>query len=117
MTGPTNNPQPAPAWLLAVMRCDKAGSAWYVGAGFFFAPALVFLDPWPLLRTVALVVIALIGLWLGLLGIAMATGLAIVLRRGDELPNSFWRLIINDPELRDQSVRRQPPGPTHSARE
>ncbi|MFW0794979.1 hypothetical protein AAFP30_14305 [Gordonia sp. CPCC 205515] len=89
----------APPWLLTVMRCDKAGSAWYIGVGFFFAPAVAILDPWPLARTIAVVLIAMTGLWLGLLGIAMATGLAIVLRRGEELPNSFWRMVVNDPAL------------------
>lgn len=99
MRSPTTTPSPpVPPWLLTVMRCDKAGSAWYIGAGFFFAPALVVLDPWPLARTVAWIVIAVTGLWLGILGIAMAIGLAIVLRRGQQLPNSFWRVIVNDPE-------------------
>ncbi len=41
------------------------------------------------------VVIALAGLWLGLLGIAMATGLAMVLRSGAEIPEDYWRSIID----------------------
>ena len=59
---------------------DRAGSAWYIGAGFFFAPVLAVLSPWPTVTAVLWVVIGLAGLWLGLLGIAMATGLAMVLR-------------------------------------
>ena len=42
-------------------------------------------------------VIAVAGLWLGLLGIAMATGLAIVLRSGQEIPEDYWRSIIDYP--------------------
>ena len=42
-------------------------------------------------------VIAIAGLWLGLLGIAMATGLAIVLRSGEEIPEDYWRSIIDYP--------------------
>ena len=47
-------------------------------------------------------IMALGGLWLGLLGIAMATGLAIVLRRGVELPEQYWKTVfdaypVNDP--------------------
>ena len=40
---------------------------------------------------------ALTGLWLGLLGIAMATGLAVVLRSGEEIPEDYWRSIIDYP--------------------
>ena len=65
---------PIPRWLRFVLRSDRAGSSWYIGAGFFFAPALAVLSPWPALTAVAWVVIALAGLWLGLLGVAMATG-------------------------------------------
>ena len=34
---------------------------------------------------------------IGLLGIAMATGLAIVLRAGIEIPEDYWRSIIDYP--------------------
>ena len=37
------------------------------------------------------------GLWLGLLGIAMATGLAMVLRSNAEIPEDYWRSIIDYP--------------------
>ncbi|MDT5330610.1 MAG: hypothetical protein QOF31_1907, partial [Mycobacterium sp.] len=37
------------------------------------------------------------GLWLGLLGIAIATGLAMVLRTGAEIPEDYWRSIIDYP--------------------
>ncbi|MFA5707710.1 hypothetical protein [Mycolicibacterium sp.] len=86
-----------PAWLTFVLKADRAGSSWYVGTGFFFAPLLVVLSPWPVLTAVAWVLIALVGLWLGLLGIAMATGLALVLRSGGEIPEDYWRSILDYP--------------------
>ena len=86
---------PIPRWLRFVLRSDRAGSSWYIGAGFFFAPALAVLSPWPVLTAVAWVVIALAGLWLGLLGVAMATGLAIVMRTGAEIPEDYWRSILD----------------------
>jgi hypothetical protein len=80
------------------LASDRTGSAWYVGVGFFFAPALAIASPWPALTTAMWLVIGLAGLWLGLLGIAMATGLAIVLRSGTEIPEDYWRSIIDYPE-------------------
>lgn len=88
---------PAPRWLHAVLRCDRAGSSWYVGLGFFFAPALAIVSPWPGLTTVLWVAIALAGLWLGLLGVAMAVGLAMVLRSNREIPEDHWRSILDYP--------------------
>ncbi len=79
------------------MAADRAGSAAYIGAGFFFAPVLAAVSPWPVLTAVLWVVIAVAGLWLGLLGIAMATGLAIVLRSNTEIPEDYWRSIIDYP--------------------
>ncbi len=76
---------------------DRAGSAWYIGVGFFFAPALAVISPWPTLTAIAWALIAFAGLWLGLLGIAMATGLAVVLRSGEEIPEDYWRSIIEYP--------------------
>lgn len=97
MTGPSH-PDPAiPRWLRFVLTADRAGSAWYIGAGFFFAPALLLVSPWPALTTLLWAVIALAGLWLGLLGLAMATGLAIVLRSNTEIPEEYWRSIIDLP--------------------
>ncbi|MBJ7339174.1 hypothetical protein [Mycolicibacterium sp.] len=89
---------PIPRWLRFVLASDRAGSAWYVGLGFFFAPALAIVSPWPTLTTALWVLIALAGLWLGLLGIAMATGLAIVLRSGAEIPEDYWRSIVDYPD-------------------
>src|ERR1700755_220508 len=86
-----------PRWLRFVLKSDRAGSAWYIGTGFFFAPALAVLSPWPTLTTVCWVIIGIAGLWLGLLGIAMATGLAMVLRTGAEIPEDYWRSIIGYP--------------------
>lgn len=84
-----------PRWLRFVMASDRAGSAWYVGAGFFFAPVLAVLSPWPLVTTMLWWVIGLAGLWLGLLGIAMAVGLARVLRSGAEISEDYWRTLVN----------------------
>ncbi|MBO0676074.1 hypothetical protein JRC04_01210 [Mycolicibacterium sp. S2-37] len=101
---------PVPRWLRFVMASDRTGSAWYVGAGFFFAPVLAVASPWPMVTAVLWVVIALAGLWLGLLGIAMATGLAIVLRSGAEIPEDYWRSIIDYPAtpVAPQCVSRRP---------
>ncbi|MGW0163212.1 hypothetical protein ACWDUN_28220 [Mycobacterium sp. NPDC003323] len=84
-----------PRWLRLVLRCDRAGSSWYIGTGFFFAPVLAVVSPWPAVTTVLWVLIALAGLWLGLLGIAMATGLALVLRRNGEIDEDYWRSILD----------------------
>jgi hypothetical protein len=93
-----------PGWLRLVLKSDRAGSSWYIGLGFFFAPALLVVSPWPALTTALWVVIALAGLWLGLLGIAMATGLAIVMRSGAEIPENYWRSILDYP---DSSTNRR----------
>ena len=86
-----------PRWLRFVLKSDRAGSSWYIGTGFFFAPILALLSPWPTVTTIMWAVIAVTGLWLGLLGIAMATGLAMVLRAGAEIPEDYWRSIIDYP--------------------
>ena len=91
----TVTPTPIPRWLRFVMASDRAGSSWYVGLGFFFAPALAVASPWPVLTTVLWIVIAVAGLSLGVLGIAMATGLALVMRAGVEVPEDYWRSIID----------------------
>lgn len=99
-THPASEPsgQAPPRWLRAVMAADRTGSAWYVGTGFFFAPALLAVSPWPALTTALWVVIALVGLWLGLLGVAMATGLALVLRSGQELTDDYWQSLLDYPD-------------------
>ncbi len=86
-----------PRWLHFVLKFDRAGSSWYIGTGFFFAPILALLSPWPTVTTILWAAIAVTGLWLGLLGIAMATGLAVVLRSGEEIPEDYWRSIIDYP--------------------
>ncbi|MEN3318733.1 MAG: hypothetical protein V7643_2134 [Mycobacterium sp.] len=97
-----------PRWLRFVLISDRAGSAAYIGAGFFFAPVLAVLSPWPTLTAVCWVVIGLAGLWLGLLGIAMATGLAMVLRTGAEIPEDYWRSIIDYPTSAQPRVSTRP---------
>lgn len=86
---------PIPRWLRLVLASDRAGSAWYIGTGFFFAPVLAVLSPWPTVTTVLWWLIGLAGLWLGLLGIAMAAGLARVLRSGREIPEEYWRTLVD----------------------
>jgi hypothetical protein len=86
---------PIPRWLRFVLTSDRAGSAWYIGTGFFFAPVLAVLSPWPTVTAVLWGLIGLAGLWLGLLGIAMAVGLARVLRAGAEIPEDYWRTLVN----------------------
>lgn len=89
--------QPIPRWLELVMKADRAGSSWYVGAGFFFAPLLALAAPWRAVTVAIWIAVALAGLWLGLLGIAMATGLALVLRSNTEVPEDYWRTIVDYP--------------------
>ena len=89
--------RPIPRWLHVVLIADRAGSSWYIGTGFFFAPVLVLLSPWPTVTAIAWVVIALAGLWLGLLGIAMAAGLAIAMRSNVEIPEDYWRSLVDYP--------------------
>ena len=89
--------QRIPRWLRLVLVCDRAGSAWYIGTGFFFAPVLAVVSPWPAVTAVLWVAIGLAGLWLGLLGIAMAAGLALVLRSNAEIPEAYWRSVIDYP--------------------
>ncbi|MCG7610551.1 MULTISPECIES: hypothetical protein [Mycobacterium] len=100
MGKPPQSPQSIPRWLHFVMAADRSGSAAYIGTGFFFAPALALASPWPAVTTVLWTLIALAGLWLGVLGIAMATGLAIVLRSNTEIPEDYWRSIIDYPSGR-----------------
>jgi len=95
MDAPVRRDPPVPRWLRLVLVSDRAGSSAYIGAGFFFAPVLAVLSPWPLLTAALWVLIGVAGLWLGLLGLAMATGLAMVLRSGHEIPDEYWRSIIH----------------------
>ena len=89
--------RPIPRWLHFVLISDRAGSSWYIGTGFFFAPVLAVLSPWPAVTAALWVIIGLFGLWLGLLGIAMATGLAIALRSNIEIPEEYWRSLVDYP--------------------
>jgi hypothetical protein len=91
-----------PRWLRFVLKSDRAGSSWFIGTGFFFAPILALLSPWPTVTTILWTGIAVTGLWLGLLGIAMAIGLAVVLRSGEEIPEDYWRSIIDYPQARSR---------------
>ena len=90
-----SDPSPVPRWLSFVLKSDRAGSAWFVGTGFFFAPLLALVTPWPAVTTAIWVAVGLFGLWLGLLGVAMATGLAMVMRSNTEIPEDYWRSIVN----------------------
>lgn len=86
---------PIPRWLRFVLASDRAGSAWYIGTGFFFAPVLAVLSPWPVVTVVLWGIIAVAGLALGLLGIAMAIGLARIMRSGAEIPEDYWRSLVH----------------------
>ncbi|EHB47732.1 hypothetical protein MycrhDRAFT_5858 [Mycolicibacterium rhodesiae JS60] len=90
-----SDPPPVPRWLRFVLKSDRTGSAWFVGSGFFLAPLLLLVNPWPTLTVAVWVLVGLAGLWLGLLGIAMATGLAMVMRSNTEIPEDYWRSIVN----------------------
>lgn len=74
---------------------DRTGSSWHIGTGFFFAPVLVLLSPWPAVAAAAWVAIGLAALWLGLLGIAMATGLAMAMWSNVEIPEEYWRSLVD----------------------
>lgn len=87
--------QPISRWLRFVLISDRAGSAWFIGCGFFFAPVLAILAPWPFVTTVLWVLIGAASLWLALLGVAMAIGLAKVLRSNAEIPEEFWWSLLD----------------------
>lgn len=87
-------PPSTPRWLQFVMLCDKHGSSWFIALGFFFAPLLLILEPWPVAVAIAWGLISVAALWLGILGVFMAAGLARVLRAGEEIPEQFWWGII-----------------------
>jgi hypothetical protein len=108
MPGTPQATRPIPRWLRFVLISDRAGSAAYIGAGFFFAPVLAVLSPWPTVTAVCWAIIGLAGLWLGLLGIAMATGLAMVLRSNTEIPDDYWRSIIDYPASSRPAVSMRP---------
>lgn len=99
---PNGRQSPVPRWLEFVLKSDRAGSSWFVGLGFFLAPLLAWVAPWPAATVAIWVAVGLAGLWLGLLGIAMATGLAMVMRSNHEIPEDYWRTIVDYP---DPSVR------------
>ncbi|TSD94651.1 hypothetical protein FOS14_20310 [Skermania sp. ID1734] len=84
-----------PRWLRLVLISDRAGSSWYIGTSFFFGPVMIAVAPWPQVRTAVWISIALAGLWLGLLGVAMAVGLSKVLRSNGEITEDYWRTIID----------------------
>lgn len=92
--------QSVPRWLRFVLACDRAGSAWFIGAGFLLAPLLVMVSPGPTVTAALWVLIGLAGGWLALLGIAMATGLAMMLRSDTAPPEEFWRSIVDYPDRR-----------------
>ena len=95
---------PIPRWLRFVLISDRAGSAAYIGAGFFFSPVLAVLSPWPTLTAVCWVIIGLAGLWLGLRGIARPVAIAMVLRAGAEIPEDYWRSIPSAPDTTVSTV-------------
>jgi hypothetical protein len=112
MSRPHPAKSPVPRWLRFVLVSDRAGSSWYIGTGFFFAPVLAALSPWPAITALVWVIISLAGLWLGLLGLAMAAGLAVMLRSGTEIPQDFWRSLLDGRAHRTPAIRRLTHGVT-----
>lgn len=108
-TGPPT--ESSPRWLSVVLRCDRSGSGWYIGLGFFFAPLVLALDPWPIAVAIAWTAIALFGLWLGILGVFMAIGLGRVLRSGETVPDEYWMALLGD-RSGQLSSRHSPMSPT-----
>lgn len=90
---------PFPRWLRTVMAFDRTGTLWYIGASLLFAPILAALSPWPTITAILWGFIGLAGLYLGLLGIAMAAGLAGVMKSGSEMPEECWRFMVRPAAL------------------
>ena len=89
---PNTEPQRAVSpWLRFVLICDRAG------LGFFFAPVLTLASPWPALITALWVAIGLAAVWLALLGVATAAGLALAMRSNIDVGEDFWRSIVAYP--------------------
>ena len=86
--------EPIPRWLRLAMISDRAGSAWFIGSAFFFAPVLAVVSPWPIVTGVLWVIIGVAGVWLALLGVVMAIGLAKVLRDNTEVPEEYWWSLL-----------------------
>ncbi len=114
MQGCPGSDPPVPRWLRFVLRSDRAGSSWFIGTGFFFAPVLALISPWPQLTAVVWLVVGLAGLWLGLLGIAMATGLTIVLRSNAEIPEEYWRSVLDYRTSQTSASATPPTSGAHS---
>jgi hypothetical protein len=95
LAGTGSSESQLPRWLHVVMTSDAIGTACYLGASFLFAPALIVLSPWPALTTIAWWIIGAAGLCLGLLGIALAAGLARILWSGEEIPEDYWHSMIH----------------------
>ena len=89
--------RPIPRWLHFVLISDRAGSSWYIGPGSSSRRCLCCCrrgrpsPPSPGWSS------AIAGLWLGLLGIAMATGLAMAMRSNVEIPEDYWRSLVDYP--------------------
>jgi hypothetical protein len=99
------------------MASDCAGLSWYFGASFLFAPVLALMSPWPTVTTVLWWVIGVAGFCLGLLGIAMAAGLARVLQSGAEIPEGYWRSMVDRRQVSTANdCNITPPGEKHFGR-
>lgn len=86
--------EPVPRWLRLAMISDRAGSAWFIGAGFFFAPVLAIVSPWPMVAALMWATIGAASIWLALLGVVMAIGLAKLLRENAEVPEEYWWSLL-----------------------
>ncbi|MBJ8347748.1 hypothetical protein [Antrihabitans sp. YC2-6] len=89
--------QPAGHRLLRlVLKCDRAGSAWFIGIALALAPLLVLVEP---LRDMDwLIFVPMLGfaIWLALLGVCMALGLTLSAHAGEDLPENWWLTMLDD---------------------
>lgn len=80
--------------LRAILRMDRAGSAYFIGITLACAPALVLVDALNSLMWLLWVALIVFAVWLAVLGVCMAWGLTVSAARGDDLPDLWWESMI-----------------------
>ncbi|SIR90291.1 hypothetical protein SAMN05445060_1568 [Williamsia sterculiae] len=81
-------------FLRLAMRCDRVGSAWFVGLGLVVSPVVAVLDvPTGWMYAVWGVIITG-AVWLAVLGVIMAVELSLALRSGATLSDEFWSSVL-----------------------
>ncbi|MDF0531063.1 hypothetical protein P0W64_01620 [Tsukamurella sp. 8F] len=89
------------------MRADKVGSDWFIGGGFFVAPALIAIGKWwPAAMPVAIGVLVTAAILLAVLGVVMACGLTVLARRGASFDKDFWQQVFPQARRIDWPERR-----------